>query len=33
VIVAGLTILTAALDHCGATDLVVRDRGVRYALL
>lgn len=33
VIVAGLTILEAALVHCGAGTLAVRDRGVRYALL
>jgi exopolyphosphatase/guanosine-5'-triphosphate,3'-diphosphate pyrophosphatase len=33
VIVAGLTILVAALRHCGATTLVVRDRGLRFALL
>ncbi len=33
VIVAGLTILLAALDHCGAHTLAVRDRGLRYALL
>lgn len=33
VIVAGLTILIAALDHCGASTLAVRDRGLRYALL
>lgn len=33
VIVAGLTILLAALDHCGAETLAVRDRGLRYALL
>jgi exopolyphosphatase/guanosine-5'-triphosphate,3'-diphosphate pyrophosphatase len=33
VIVAGLTILLAALEHCGAETLVVRDRGLRYALL
>lgn len=32
VIVAGLTILLAALEHCGAETLVVRDRGLRYAL-
>lgn len=32
VIVAGLTILLAALQHCGAETLVVRDRGLRYAL-
>ncbi len=33
VIVAGVTILCAALEHCGATTLVVRDRGLRYSLL
>ncbi len=33
VIVAGIAILVAALDHCGAKTLVVRDRGHRYALL
>ncbi|HET6585448.1 MAG TPA: hypothetical protein VFG69_18445 [Nannocystaceae bacterium] len=33
VIVAGLTILVAALHHCGADTLVVRDRGLRWALL
>lgn len=33
VVVAGITILLVALDHCGATTLVVRDRGLRYALL
>jgi exopolyphosphatase/guanosine-5'-triphosphate,3'-diphosphate pyrophosphatase len=33
VIVAGITILLAAMDHCGAETLVVRDRGLRYALL
>lgn len=33
VIVAGLTILIAALDHCGSGTLAVRDRGLRYALL
>lgn len=33
VIVAGLTILVAALHHCGASTLVVRDRGLRWALL
>jgi len=33
VIVAGLTILVAALHHCGADALVVRDRGLRWALL
>lgn len=33
VIVAGLSILDAALEHCGAETLVVRDRGLRYALL
>lgn len=33
VVVAGVTILVAALEHCGADTLVVRDRGLRYALL
>ncbi len=33
VIVAGIAILVAALERCGATTLVVRDRGHRYALL
>lgn len=33
VIVSGVTILVAALDHCGADTLHVRDRGLRYALL
>jgi len=33
VIVAGVTILLAALEHCGADTLVVRDRGLRYALV
>mgnify|MGYP000238491776 CR=1 FL=1 len=33
VVVAGLSILLVALDHCGAETLVVRDRGLRYALL
>jgi exopolyphosphatase/guanosine-5'-triphosphate,3'-diphosphate pyrophosphatase len=33
VIVGGLTILLAALEHCGADTLKVRDRGLRYALL
>ncbi len=33
VVVAGVTILLAALEHCGADTLVVRDRGLRYALL
>lgn len=33
VIVGGVTILIAALEHCGATMLMVRDRGLRYALL
>lgn len=32
VVVAGMTILLAALEHCGADTLVVRDRGLRYAL-
>jgi exopolyphosphatase/guanosine-5'-triphosphate,3'-diphosphate pyrophosphatase len=33
VIVGGVTILLAALEHCGAQTLVVRDRGLRYALV
>ena len=33
VIVAGVTILATALEHCGAEILVVRDRGLRYALV
>jgi exopolyphosphatase/guanosine-5'-triphosphate,3'-diphosphate pyrophosphatase len=33
VIVAGTTILVEALRHCGAQTLVVRDRGLRYALV
>jgi exopolyphosphatase/guanosine-5'-triphosphate,3'-diphosphate pyrophosphatase len=33
VIVAGLTILVEALRHCGATTLVCRDRGLRFALI
>ncbi len=33
VIVAGLTILVEALRHCGASTLVCRDRGLRFALL
>jgi exopolyphosphatase/guanosine-5'-triphosphate,3'-diphosphate pyrophosphatase len=33
VIVGGVTILLAALEHCGADMLMVRDRGLRYALL
>lgn len=33
VVVAGATILTVLLEHCGAQTLVVRDRGLRYALL
>ncbi len=33
VIVAGMTILVEALRHCGAQTLVVRDRGLRFALL
>jgi exopolyphosphatase/guanosine-5'-triphosphate,3'-diphosphate pyrophosphatase len=33
VIVGGVTILLAALEHCGADILMVRDRGLRYALL
>jgi exopolyphosphatase / guanosine-5'-triphosphate,3'-diphosphate pyrophosphatase len=31
-VVAGATILLVALEHCGADTLVVRDRGLRYAL-
>jgi exopolyphosphatase/guanosine-5'-triphosphate,3'-diphosphate pyrophosphatase len=33
VIVAGATILLAAMAHCGAETLSVRDRGLRYALI
>jgi exopolyphosphatase/guanosine-5'-triphosphate,3'-diphosphate pyrophosphatase len=33
VIVAGVTILLETLRHCGARTLVVRDRGLRYALV
>ncbi|KIG13685.1 Exopolyphosphatase [Enhygromyxa salina] len=33
VVVGGVTILLAALEHCGAQWLVVRDRGLRYALV
>lgn len=33
VIVGGVTILRAALEHCDAQTLVVRDRGLRYALV
>lgn len=33
VIVAGVTILVEVLRHCGAQTLVVRDRGLRYALV
>jgi exopolyphosphatase/guanosine-5'-triphosphate,3'-diphosphate pyrophosphatase len=33
VIVAGIAILVAAMDHCGAETLVCRDRGLRYALI
>ncbi len=33
VIVAGMTILVEALRHCGADSLVIRDRGLRFALL
>ncbi len=32
-VVAGATILAIALEHCGAHTLVVRDRGLRYALV
>ena len=33
VIVAGASILLVAMEHCGAHTLVVRDRGLRFALL
>lgn len=33
VIVAGVSILLCAMRHCGAQSLVVRDRGLRYALI
>lgn len=33
VIVAGITILLAVMEHCGARILVFRDRGLRYALI
>lgn len=33
VFVAGLTLLLEVLRHCGADTLVVRDRGLRYALV
>ncbi|MCA9716462.1 MAG: Ppx/GppA family phosphatase [Myxococcales bacterium] len=33
VIVAGVAILVAAMEHCGASTLVCRDRGLRYALI
>lgn len=33
VVVGGVVILIAALEHCGAEMLLVRDRGLRYALL
>jgi exopolyphosphatase/guanosine-5'-triphosphate,3'-diphosphate pyrophosphatase len=33
VFVGGVTILLATLEHCGAEMLMVRDRGLRYALL
>jgi exopolyphosphatase/guanosine-5'-triphosphate,3'-diphosphate pyrophosphatase len=33
VIVAGATVLLVAMRHCGAGTLVVRDRGLRYALV
>jgi len=33
VVIAGLTILLEVLRHCGAETLVVRDRGLRYALV
>lgn len=32
-VVAGATILAVTLEHCGADTLVVRDRGLRYALV
>lgn len=32
-VVSGATILVVALEHCGASELVVRDRGLRYALV
>lgn len=32
-VVSGATILWVALQHCGASELVVRDRGLRYALV
>jgi exopolyphosphatase/guanosine-5'-triphosphate,3'-diphosphate pyrophosphatase len=32
-VVAGATILWITLEHCGADTLVVRDRGLRYALV
>ncbi|NVB37947.1 Ppx/GppA family phosphatase [Pseudenhygromyxa sp. WMMC2535] len=32
-IVTGATLLLALLEHCGADTLVIRDRGLRYALL
>jgi hypothetical protein len=31
--VAGLTIMVLALEHAGAHTLIVRDRGLRYALV
>jgi len=33
VVIAGLTLLLEVLRHCGAETLVVRDRGLRYALV
>lgn len=33
VIVAGMTVLLRTMVHCGAQTLVVRDRGLRYALV
>jgi exopolyphosphatase/guanosine-5'-triphosphate,3'-diphosphate pyrophosphatase len=33
VVVAGASILLSAMRHCGAQTLVVRDRGLRYALI
>lgn len=33
VVVTGVTILLTVLEHCGARILLIRDRGLRYALL
>eukprot|EP00698_Gefionella_okellyi_P024437 TRINITY_DN8617_c0_g1_i1.p1 TRINITY_DN8617_c0_g1~~TRINITY_DN8617_c0_g1_i1.p1 ORF type:complete len:302 (+),score=73.97 TRINITY_DN8617_c0_g1_i1:54-959(+) len=33
IIVAGVTVLCVAMKHCGADVMVVRDRGLRYALI